>query len=1130
MATAGTGQANEWRLAAPHFSINTNVESSVNCIKFDPHEELFWTGSAAGKVASFLPTNHFSRYSAFVVSKVSGVNSLEPTENALFALTDTSLRVTSKQGIPIGKYTSQSMTRMMAMCRMPGTSTFVMGGFQEKLIHYDFVKEKEIRTTDLKEGEHSIIIRYNGTNTFTADSKGNVIVKSPKNFETLQVIDCHQDRILDFDVQGSKLISCGVTMNRQQNMDRFVKVYDLRMHKALTPCTSQLIPQFVRFIPSYCERICIMAQSMNLIDPGNNWGSHPASIRMFDLASNGNHVEFGVETSIVTAFDYSSSKNFAAIGSHVGVICAYADRDQPIVNDSSKETIFAAPPAQPPISFAIDDTTQTFGSIPFPFSQGPLVSDWPSELTQIVHRRRKPPSDLTNVKSIHYATQIRNPRINSKLKQHNIVPYFLEHIEPVIEVHDVQKIVEQSEHRMVKTRVSKLYKKRPPPVNHVPSRRGNSSDETPETYTWNTIRHITMQSTHAMNLVANTVVQVVYSLSPLRSIVMRHICTNDTCITCELHFLFNAFSSKIGQSDGIITTNLALALTRNGVSLKTGGVLHAINEVIKTILDDVAEKDINASVSTKFNRHLCCIRCRGLQTVEAYSDHLLSLNYGSLHQTSLCQLIEKSLHLGPETGEKECEDCKQMSRMECKRKVRELSPVLLISTNTSSEDYVDFWRQQLSTHEVRPDAQTNSFGSVPESPSEKKRCRYGEDCRNKKTCKFAHGHIDWSSEQSKLLEHVDSSQWSHYIPSRIAAQVCEGIVRISDISDIPGYDEPTAIIYELDAMIHVIGNGEHDVKWTHPVTLLRESPVASTAWTLINEQLVSRLHDHEARYVDGRWKLPALLVYRQKGDEILFSEKTFSDDLFFSDDNLAMNGTESLAIKSMEDLPKAGELVGLDAEFIKIKTDMLEFDGRSVQVRAVGRASCVDATGQKVIFDDYVRLTDDMKVVDYLTRYSGIVESDLLPASSDKYLTTHKRLLLRMHVLIQRGVIFVGHALHNDFTVINVHVPEPQIIDTVVLLRLEAQRMLSLQFLVKEMLGEIIQTAEHDSVVDAQYALKMYRKYLELRDQGILSSEMRRIYTILPSCNSPSQTSSPLIVSTLRKTPDDPADAAPQTI
>lgn len=1128
MATASTSQGNEWRFVAP-LSINTTIESSVNCLKFDPHEELFWAGSSSGKVTSFLPTNHFSRYSAFVVSKVSGVNCVEPTENALFALTDTSLRVTTKQGIPIGKYSSQSMTKMMAMCHMPGTSTFVMGGFQEKLIHYDFVKEKEIRTTELKEGENSIIIRYNGTNTFTADTKGNVIVKSPKNYETIQVIDCHQDRILDFDVQGSKLISCGVTMNRQQNMDRFVKIYDLRMHKCLNPLTSHLLPQFVRFIPSYCERICIMAQSLNTIDPGNNWGVHPASIRMFDLASNGNHVEFGVETSIVTAFDISSSKNFAAVGNHLGLISAFADRDQPMVNDNSKETIFAAPPAQPPISFAIDDTTQTFGSIPFPFSQSSLVSDWPSELTQIVHRRRKPPPDLTNVKSIHYATQIKNPRINSKLRKHNIVPYFLEHIEPVIEVRDVEKTVEQAKQRMIKTKVSKLYKKRPPPVNHVPSRRGNSSDETQETYTWNTISHVTMQSTHAMNLVANTVVQVVYSLSSLRNIVLRHICTNETCITCELHFLFSAFSSKIGKTDGIITTNLALALARNGVSLQTGGVLHAINEVIKTTLDDVAEKDINESVSTTFSRHLCCIRCRGLQTVESSSDHLLSLNYGSIQQASLCQLIEKSLHLGPETGERECEDCKQMSRMECKRKVCELSPVLLINSNTSSEGYVDFWRRQLSTHEIRPDANANSMGSVPESPSEKKSCRYGMDCRHRKTCKFVHGRIDWSLEQTKLLEHVDSVAWNHYIPSRISAQLCEGIVRISDISDVPGYDEPAAIVYELDAMVHVIGNGEHDVKWTHPITLLRESPVASTAWTLINEQLVSRLHDHEARYVDGRWKLPALLVYRQIGAEVPVSEKIFSDDLFFAEENLAVNGIESVAIKSMEDLPKEGELVGIDAEFIKIKTDLLEFDGKCAQMRAVGRASCVDATGEKIIFDDHVRLADDVKVVDYLTRFSGIGESDLFPASSGKYLTTHKRLLLRMHVMIQRGVIFVGHALHNDFTVINVHIPEPQIIDTVVLLRLETQRMLSLQLLVKEMLGEMIQTAEHDSVVDAQYALKMYRKYLELRDQGILSSEMRRIYDILP-CNSPSQTASPLLVSTLRKTPDDPADAAPQTI
>lgn len=166
---------------------------------------------------------------------------------------------------------------------------------------------------------------------------------------------------------------------------------------------------------------------------------------------------------------------------------------------------------------------------------------------------------------------------------------------------------------------------------------------------------------------------------------------------------------------------------------------------------------------------------------------------------------------------------------------------------------------------------------------------------------------------------MDLPEWAHYIPSRIAAQLCEGIVRLSDVSDLPDYDEPSAVIYELDAMIHAVGNGENDVNWTHPVTLLRESPVISSSWTLINEQLVSRLHDHEARHIDGRWKLPALLAYKKKNFDVKTSEDIISNDLFLAEENLASNGMTSLAVQSLEELPKEKELVGLDAEFIKIK-------------------------------------------------------------------------------------------------------------------------------------------------------------------------------------------------------------------
>ncbi|CAO4369998.1 unnamed protein product [Caenorhabditis nigoni] len=1133
MTNAGTSQGNDWRYIPP-LNINTVIQNPVSSIKFDPYEELFWTGSATGKVASWLPTNHFSRYTAFAISRHSGVHHIEPTENAIFTLTSTNLRATSRQGVPLGTYTPKTMQNMVSLHRLPGSSTFVLGGFDNKLIIYDFAKEKEIRTTDLESDETGIIIRYNGTNTFTADSLGRIHVKNPKNFETVRIITCHSDKVLDFDVQGHHLVTCGLSL-QSKHSEKFIKVYDLRMYKHVSPISMNHCPQFVRFMPSYCDRLAVVYQTCfnrDQIDvQPNAWTNYPAGVRMLDMMSPvTSSIEFSMDTAIITSFDYSSTKNFLAVGNSMGMVNLFTDRDQPLVNENSKDTIFALPPVQPPVSFVIDDVSHSVGSIPIPFPQEDLVSNWPSELTQIVHRPRKPPSEMKNAKSIHYALQITNPRIHTNLKLFNIVPYFLDH--EFIEIPSDQKVMESPIPVSIeKVKVSKLYKKRAPPVIQGANRRRKTTDDTVECYKWNVIRHVTMQSTHAMNLVANAVVQVVYYMTSLRNIVLQHICLNDSCITCELHFLFTAFPSKIGLEEGIVTMNLAWALARNGVSLKTGGVLSAIQQVTRTILDDMTVKDSDDStVVTKFDRHLRCVRCQKVQNVEQGTVSFLTLNYASIQQASFCQLVEKSLHLGPDSGERQCEDCKEKTRMECKRKIRELSPVLLIDTNTSSVDYLEFWQRQLAADESRP-VSFGEFGRVPESPLEKKQCRYGEACRDQRSCKYGHGLIDWAAEQTKLLDDIDGFGWKHYLPSRISAKVCDGIVRLSDISDVPNYEEPGAVIYELDAMISLIGNGQQDVVWTHPVTLLRESPVASTAWTLINEQLVSRLHDHEARHLDARWKLPAFIGYRQKGYEVAITERNVSDELFFAENNVALCPNDSAAVKAIDELPKKGDLVGLDAEFIRIKTNLLEFNGKSVQTKALGRASCLDVTGEKIIFDDHIKLDEDVEVVDYLTKFSGIVESDLSPQTSDKYLTTHKRLMLRMHVLIQRGVVFVGHAVHNDFAVINVHIAEPQIIDTVNLWRLGAQRMLSLQFLVREVLGESIQEFSHDSVVDARYTLKLYHKYLEMKENGIFGPEMRRMYAIMPplAC-SPNPSGSPLTINTLRLPQDETAGPAPNSV
>ena len=108
------------------------------------------------------------------------------------------------------------------------------------------------------------------------------------------------------------------------------------------------------------------------------------------------------------------------------------------------------------------------------------------------------------------------------------------------------------------------------------------------------------------------------------------------------------------------------------------------------------------------------------------------------------------------------------------------------------------------------------------------------------------------------------------------------------------------------------------------------------------------------------------------------------------------------------DLPGKGDLIAFDAEFVSVQHEdhyltatgskMILREGRS----ALARMSIIDCRTGRVIIDDHVLPREP--VVDYLTRFSGIVEEHLDVNSSPHHLITTRNAYLKLRLLLERYV------------------------------------------------------------------------------------------------------------------------------
>lgn len=106
------------------------------------------------------------------------------------------------------------------------------------------------------------IMRQTNRFFFCGHTSGKVSLRDLRSFKVEHEFDAFSGSLSDFDVHGNLLAACGFS-SRLTGLacDRFLKVYDLRMMRAITPLQVHVDPAFLRFIPTYTSRLAIISQS-----------------------------------------------------------------------------------------------------------------------------------------------------------------------------------------------------------------------------------------------------------------------------------------------------------------------------------------------------------------------------------------------------------------------------------------------------------------------------------------------------------------------------------------------------------------------------------------------------------------------------------------------------------------------------------------------------------------------------------------------------------------------------------------------------------------------------------------------------------------------------------------------------
>ncbi|KAH7319699.1 ubiquitin carboxyl-terminal hydrolase-domain-containing protein [Stachybotrys elegans] len=1050
------------------------MPTPVTTMIFDTSQELLWTGNDFGRVTSFygtkmqLHTSHKAHLSAD-----GPVRQLLVNDKGIIALGSKDVHMAIRRGPPIWHIRHAAMKDLRCMSfTSKGTAEIIVAGLQDVMLVIDVSKGEVVKEVPT---EHQYTIMKRGRYICAATKSGTINLLDPVSFAVVRSWSAHSALINDMDAQHDFIVTCGYSLRQGQNymLDPFLNVFDLKKMSSMPPIPFPAGAAYVRMHPRMLTTSIVVSQSgqMHVVDLMNPNTSNVRQanvityLSMFEIAPSGEAIALTDAECYIHLWGSPSKLHFVDLPTPT----EFATPEEPI----------------PQIEWTADTPLNSIG---LPYYREVLASAWPDFVSDVGAPPVKFDSQfLSGLKSTDFGLYGRNSR---GLRRNQVedtrdlgksdhsglkAPKFLSEkaresvklatLLPDDKADELSSPLTQMEISSKKSEVPVMYR-------NVEIKYSKFGVDDFDFGFYNRTRYSGLE-THISNSYANSLLQIMHFTPLIRNLALQHAataCVGEVCLLCEMGFLFD----MLQKAEGSIcqATNMLKTLSSHPQAGPLGlleedphgSTLNVMLQGLTRFLLDKIIQDYKSmaptssameqALATAATTSIRCMNCRSEYTRPG-STFVNDLLYPSLKtqnrnakspRITFSQVLKNSVERET-TSKGWCSRCQRYQTIATRKTIHNIPEVLMLNTSITSQDHRSLW-------------------STP----------------------------GWLPEEIGII--VEQGQFFCYEGKDLELHLQRGIHNIT--------------VYSLIGMAINIESGQtqksHLVAMVNVAHAEREAP-GQSQWHLFNDFLVRSVPTDEALTFNSSWKVPSVVSYQVKrANNQLDMEwkKNLDTSLLYNDWNTVAAPHEKTyqILNPEKEQPGPDTIVALDTEFVAVRQPEIEMnsDGERETIRpivyALARVSVVRGQGEEEgapFIDDYIAIKEP--IVDYLTSYSGITQDDLDPRISKHSLLPLKMVYKKLWILLNLGCKFLGHGLKQDFRVINIHVPKAQIIDTIDMFFLKSRlRKLSLAFLAWYLLKEDIQMETHDSIEDSRTALKLYRKYLEFEDAGILETMLQDIY------------------------------------